>query len=69
MAYKTLSLNELTKEGSRKQNEGLKTKVGVEQYKRKNSKEDGMKVDREVRGEPKECNIPEAQREGSAARR
>lgn len=36
---------------------------------RKNFKGDKIKVDREVRGEPKECNVPEAKKEGSAARR
>lgn len=36
---------------------------------RKNFEGDKIQADREVRGEPKECNVPKAKKEGSAARR
>lgn len=64
-----MRLNGLTKKGSQKQKKGLRIKPWSWTIQEKNFKGDKIKVDREVRGEPKECNVPEAKKEGSAARR
>lgn len=61
-----MRLNGLSKKRSQR---GLEPSLEVGQYKRKNFKGDKIKLDRGVRGKPKECNVPEAKKEGSAARR
>lgn len=57
------------RKGVKSKRRSLGPSLEVGQYKRKNFKGDKIKVDRGVRGEPKECNVPEAKKEGSAARR
>lgn len=55
---------------------GVNTKKGAQhealelekRNRRKTSRGDGRKVDREIRGKSKECNVPETEREGPAAR-
>lgn len=55
-------------EGTESKDRSSGPRLGTGWRRRKNSTGDGRKVDRQITGKPRECNVPEAEREDQVCR-